>query len=71
MWDTVSQAELTLTLGQLGQDRAEMLRRHAEELAALDGNIEEIEALDRLIGRYKTKYDHVRPLSEISRAIAE
>ena len=71
MWDTVTQAELNATLEQLGRDRAEMLCRHAEELAAVDRDIEEIDALDRLIGRYKTKYDCVRPLSEIAQAIAE
>ncbi len=56
MWDKLSQADLEAAKEQLKSRREEMLRRHAEELDALEGDRAEIETLDQLIDAFAKKF---------------
>ena|SRR5438552_14947899 len=55
MWDTISRAELEATKKQLRTRRQELIRRHAEELQAIEQDAE-IEAFDQLIGTIADKF---------------
>jgi plasmid stabilization system protein ParE len=56
MWDTISRAELEATKKQLRTRRQELIRRHAEELQAIEQDQAEIEAFDQLIGTIADKF---------------
>ena len=56
MWDTISRAELEATKRQLRTRRQELIRRHAEELQAIEQDEAEIEAFDQLIGTIADKF---------------
>jgi hypothetical protein len=56
MWNEVSHAELEAAKQQLNSQREEMLRRHAEELKALEGDQAEIETLHKLIDTFIVKF---------------
>ena len=48
MWDTISRAELEATKRQLRTRRQELIRRHAEELQAIEQDQAEIEAFEQV-----------------------
>jgi len=56
MWDKLSRAELEAARQQLKSHREEMLRRHAEELSALESDQSAIEKLDDLIDTFAKKF---------------
>ena len=56
MWNEVSHAELEAAKQQLNSQREETLRRHAEELKALEGDQAEIETLHKLIDTFVVKF---------------
>jgi|GraSoiStandDraft_16_1057320.scaffolds.fasta_scaffold256353_3 hypothetical protein len=56
MWDALSHADLEGARQQIQDRRQEMLRRHAEELAALERDQLEIETLDQLIRAFLNKF---------------
>ena len=56
MWDMLSHAELEAARQQLKSDREEMLRRHTEELSALENDQSVIEKLDQLIDTFSKKF---------------
>jgi hypothetical protein len=56
MWDKLSRADFENARQQLNLRREETLRRHAEELQALDNDHAEVEELERLIGTLFTKF---------------
>jgi hypothetical protein len=56
MWDTLSRADIDAARQQLQSRREEMLRRHAEELGAVERNQVEIEKLDQLISAFSKKF---------------
>jgi hypothetical protein len=56
MWDTISRAELEATKEQLRTRREEMIRRHAEELQAIEQDQAEVEAFDQLIAVMADKF---------------
>jgi hypothetical protein len=56
MWESISHDDIDQAREQLGSLHEEMLRRHAEELRGLDGELAEIETLERLIGAFAEKY---------------
>ena len=56
MWDTISRADLETTKEQLRTRREEMIRRHAEELQAIEQDEAEIEAFDQLIGAMANRF---------------
>jgi hypothetical protein len=57
MWDKVSRADLEEAKQRLNVRREETLRRHTEELRALDGECAEVEELERLIGVVFAKFE--------------
>ena len=56
MWDRLSHADLEAIKQRLKSRREEMLRRHSEELSALESDQAEIETLDQLIGAFAKKF---------------
>ena len=56
MWSTLSRIDLETVKRQLTSRREQMLRRHAEELEALNIDTAELEALDQLIGAFTEKF---------------
>jgi hypothetical protein len=56
MWDKLSHAELEAAREQLKSDREEMLRRHTDELSALESDQSAIEKLDQLIDIFAKKF---------------
>ena len=56
MWERLTPADLDLAKNRLTISRAEMLRRHAAELNALDAQQDEIETLERLVATFAQKY---------------
>lgn len=56
MWNEVSHAELEAAKQQLNSQREETLRRHAEELKALEDDQAEIETLHKLIDTFVVKF---------------
>jgi hypothetical protein len=63
MWNTLSQVDLESAKQRLKSQREEMLRRHAEELRALESDQAETETLDQLIGAFATKFMNERKSS--------
>jgi hypothetical protein len=57
MWDKLSRADLEEVRQRLDVRREETLRRHADELSALDEEFAEIEELERLISAVFAKFD--------------
>ena len=57
MWDKVSRADLEEAKQRLNVRREETLRRHTEELRALDGECAEVDELERLIGVVFAKFE--------------
>jgi hypothetical protein len=57
MWDKVSRADLEQVKQQVNVRREQTLRRHTEELRALDGECAEVEELERLIGSVFAKFE--------------
>ncbi|TMJ86393.1 MAG: hypothetical protein E6G79_06195 [Alphaproteobacteria bacterium] len=57
MWDKVSRADLEEAKQRLNVRREQTLRRHTEELRALDGECAEVEELERLIGAVFAKFE--------------
>ena len=55
MWETLSRADIEAARRQLQRRREEVLRRHAEELGAVERDQAEIETLDQLIGAFSKK----------------
>jgi hypothetical protein len=56
MWERLTPADLDHAINRLATSRAEMLRRHAEELRALDVQQDDIESLERLLASFAQKY---------------
>ena len=64
MWDRLSHADLEAVKQRLKERREEILRRHAEELCALESDRAEIEQLDQLIDTFakssRSRRHHLR-----------
>jgi hypothetical protein len=56
MWERLSRADIEETKQQLNNRREETLRRHAEELTALESEQAEIVRLDQLINDFVEKF---------------
>jgi hypothetical protein len=61
MWDTVTYADLQQAKQQLQLSRDEITRRHAEELQGLDGERDELEALERLVADFARRFKGAPP----------
>lgn len=57
MWEKLSRADVEEVRQRLNVRREETLRRHTEELSALDAEFAEVEELERLIGAVFAKFD--------------
>jgi hypothetical protein len=64
MWDRLSHTDLETVKQRLRDHREEILRRHAEELRALEGDRAEIEKLDQLIDAFAKKFQITTPSFE-------
>jgi hypothetical protein len=64
MWDRLSEADLEAVKQRLKDRREETLRRHAEELRALENDRVEIEKLDQLIDAFAKKFQITTPSIE-------
>ena len=56
MWNALSHADLDAAKHRLKSQREETLRRHAEELRALESDHAELEKLDQLIDAFVEKF---------------
>ena len=56
MWDKLDYADLDRARQELRLRHAETVRRHAEELSALDAERAEVDALNQPIGAFAEKF---------------
>ena len=56
MWERLTPTDIQQARERLALQRADLLRRHAEELKSLDTERDDIESLERLIGSFTQKY---------------
>lgn len=56
MWDVLKPTDIGEAQRQLKARRAELLRRHAEELAGLQADEADLAALDRLAAAFSSKF---------------
>jgi hypothetical protein len=61
MWNLLQRTDLDQAQRELISRRAEILRRHAEELARLEADESDLEALDRLASAFSTKFKKTAP----------
>jgi hypothetical protein len=52
MWEQITKADLERAKTQLSLKRAETLRRHAEEIAELDAQLQDIERFDGIVAAF-------------------
>ena len=52
MWEQISKADIQRAKTELNVKRAEMLRRHAEELSDLDAQFQDIEQFDGIVAAF-------------------
>ena len=56
MWEQISRADIQRAKTELNVKRAEMLRRHAEELSDLDAQFQDIEQFDGIVAAFFEEY---------------
>jgi hypothetical protein len=56
MWNELAHSEIDAAKQRLDNQREEMLRRHAEELSALDSDQASIQTLDQMIEAFVNKF---------------
>src|SRR5262249_40507337 len=56
MWERLTRADLERAKNHLSRSRAELLRRHAEELKALEAEQDQIGSVERLIDTFARTY---------------
>jgi hypothetical protein len=56
MWDVLKPTDIQQAQQQLNARRAEIVQRHAEELAGLVADEADLEALDRLAAAFSSKF---------------
>jgi len=52
MWEQITKADLERAKTQLSLKRADTLRRHAEEIAELDAQLQDIERFDGIVAAF-------------------
>ncbi len=60
MWDSLKRDDIDQAKQQLALRRADIVRRHADEIGRLDGDRSELETLNRLADAFAQKYKDVR-----------
>src|SRR4051812_27999140 len=66
MWSLVKRSDIDAAQEQLVSQRAELLRRQAEELARLEADQADLEALDRLARSFSTKFKKTAPAAPLA-----
>jgi hypothetical protein len=61
MWDTLSRTDIEAVKKQLQSRREEILRRHTEELGAIEREQAEIGLLDQMIDAFFNKFNSAVP----------
>jgi hypothetical protein len=61
MWERLKQSDILQAKQELRQRVDETLRRHAEELKVLDGDLAEVQTLDRLVDAFADKFGTAPP----------
>lgn len=61
MWDVLKPTDLENAQRQLTERRADLLQRQAEEMATLQADEADLEALDRLAAAFSTKFKKAAP----------
>ena len=56
MWEQISRADIQRAKTELNAKRAEMLRRHAEELSDLDAQFQDIEQFEGIVAGFFEEY---------------
>ena len=57
MWNQLTPSDLDRAKTELGERRAEMLARHAEELKGLDADQSQLETLEQAIASFLQKFN--------------
>jgi hypothetical protein len=65
MWDQLKPSDIERAKSELGDRRAEMLARHAEELKGLDVDQNQLETLERAIASFLQKFNASSPDSAV------
>ncbi len=65
MWDQLKPSDIERAKSELGDRRAEMLARHAEELKGLDVDQSQLETLERAIASFLQKFNASSPDSAV------
>ena len=61
MWDQLTPNDIERAKSELGERRAEMLARHAEELQGLDADQSQLETLELAIASFLRKFNAASP----------
>src|ERR1051325_11089690 len=77
MWEQITRADMDRAKHRVAIQRRVMLKKHAEELQALEAEGSEIEALERLVAAFATKHlassspgvDNSRSVAKIEAAV--
>src|SRR5437764_14615199 len=56
MWEQITRADMDRAKHRIAVQRRVMLKKHAEELQALEAEGSEIEALERMVAAFDTKH---------------
>jgi hypothetical protein len=56
MWEQITRADMDRAKHRIAIQRRVMLKKHAEELQALEADGSEIEALERMVAAFATKH---------------
>src|ERR1041385_2153594 len=77
MWEQITRADMDRAKHRVAIQRRVMLKKHAEELQALEAEGSEIEALERMVAAFATKHlasssagvDNSRSVAKIEAAV--
>jgi len=65
MWEQITKADIQRASAQLSLRRDETLRRHAEELAGLDAQLQDIERFEGIVAAFFEEYISTEPASVV------
>ena len=66
MWEQITKADIQRARAQLSLRRDETLRRHAEELAGLDAQLQDIERFEQVVAAFVEQYMSPETVSAVS-----
>ena len=71
MWDVLKPTDLEKAQRELRERRADLLRRQAEELATLQADAADLEALDRLATAFSAKFKKAAPPAPLALPVSK